>query len=53
MDVRHSQDPIKVSIDISFPKFPCAALSLDTQNVLKVHNINIRDGVTKMVLPDN
>ena len=28
-------------------------MSLDTKNVLNVHNINIRDGVTKYLLPDN
>ena len=39
-------------MDIEFPKYPCSMLSLDIENILKVHEVNIGDTIKKYVLPE-
>lgn len=53
VDQKHSQDQLKVNIDIEFPNFPCGLLSLDIENVLRVHLVNIKDNLQKFELPAN
>jgi hypothetical protein len=42
-----------VFIDIEFPRYPCSFLSLDVENVLKVHLVNVQENLQKITLPDN
>jgi hypothetical protein len=39
-------------MDIEFPRYPCSFLSLDVENILKVHKVNVEDSMQKTVLPD-
>jgi hypothetical protein len=41
-----------VTIDIEFHRYPCSILSLDVENILKVHLVNINNNLTKYVLPE-
>lgn len=38
-------------MDISFPKYPCSMLSLDIENILKVHEVNVGKTILKYTLP--
>ena len=38
-------------MDISFHNYPCSMLSLDVENVLKVHEVNIGGTIKKYNLP--
>lgn len=51
IDQKHITEKLKVHIDIEFPSYPCAWLSLDIENNLKVHEINIGDTIKKFTLP--
>lgn len=51
VDQKHSQDKLKVNIDIEFPSFPCGILSVDIENVLRVHEVNVRESLQKFELP--
>lgn len=53
VDAKHSQDKLRVNIDIEFPYFSCALLSLDLENVLKLHLVNHVANLTKYTFPDN
>lgn len=52
IDQKHLAEKLKVTIDIEFPMYPCALLSLDIENILKVHLVNIEDNLQKIVIPD-
>lgn len=41
IDHEHLDQKLRVNIDISFPKYPCSMLSLDVENILKVHEVNV------------
>ena len=41
-----------MNIDIEFPRYPCSFLSLDVENILKVHLVNIEEGLTKVSIPE-
>ena len=41
VDQKHLDQKLKVNVDIEFPKYPCSMLSLDIENILKVHEVNI------------
>ena len=43
---------MKVYIDIEFPRYPCSFLSLDIENILKVHEVNVEKNLQKIVLPE-
>ena len=53
VDQKHLDQKLKVTIDIEFPKYPCSMLSLDIENILKVHEVNIGNTIQKFNLPDN
>lgn len=53
VDSEHLDQKLRVNIDISFPKYPCSMLSLDIENILKVHEVNIGDTIRKYSLPSN
>ena len=42
IDQKHLAEKLKVFIDIDFPRYPCSFLSLDVENVLKVHLVNVQ-----------
>lgn len=52
VDQKHLDQKLKVNIDIEFPKYPCSMLSLDIENILKVHEVNIGGGIRKYKLPE-
>jgi len=41
IDQKHLAQKLKVHIDIAFPRYPCSFLSLDVENILKVHLVNV------------
>lgn len=41
IDQKHLAEKLKVFIDIEFPRYPCSFLSLDVENILKVHLVNV------------
>ena len=51
VDQKHLDQKLKVNIDIEFPKYPCSMLSLDIENILKVHEVNIGNTIKKYNLP--
>lgn len=51
IDHEHLEQKLKVNMDISFPGYPCSMLSLDIENILKVHEVNIGDTIKKFNLP--
>ncbi len=53
IDQKHLAEKLLVNIDISFKYFPCSLLSLDIQNDLKVHEVNIGGSIQKYSLPEN
>ena len=52
IDQKHLSQKLRVSIDIEFPKYPCSFLSLDIENVLKVHLVNIDENLQKRTMPE-
>lgn len=53
VDQEHLDQKLKVNIDISFPSYPCSMLSLDIENILKVHEVNVGGTISKYNLPEN
>lgn len=51
IDHEHLDQKLRVNIDISFPKYPCSMLSLDVENILKVHEVNIGNTIRKYNIP--
>lgn len=52
IDQKHLGEKLNVHIDIEFPRYPCSFLSLDVENILKVHKVNVEDSLQKTVIPD-
>ena len=52
IDQKHLAEKLRVYIDIEFPRYPCSFLSLDVENILKVHKVNVEDQLKKIVVPD-
>ena len=53
IDQKHLAEKLKVKIDIEFPRYPCSFLSLDVENILKVHLVNVMSNLKKYSLPEN
>lgn len=47
VDISHTDDKLEINIDITFPRFPCEILSLDVQDVMGTHHMNIEGGIVK------
>jgi hypothetical protein len=54
VDINRGGEQIRVNMDIAFPNFPCDILSLDAQDIMGTHTVNVggqlykkrtRDGV--------
>jgi hypothetical protein len=52
IDQKHLAEKLKVYIDIEFPRYPCSFLSLDVENILKVHLVNVHDNLQKITIPE-
>jgi Endoplasmic Reticulum-Golgi Intermediate Compartment (ERGIC) len=52
IDQKHLAEKLKVHIDIEFTRYPCSFLSLDVENILKVHLVNVMDNLKKISLPE-
>ena len=42
-----------MTIDIEFTRYPCSFLSLDIENILKVHLVDVEENLKKISLPEN
>ncbi|EGR31815.1 hypothetical protein IMG5_101180 [Ichthyophthirius multifiliis] len=47
IDIVRGGQKIKVNLDIDFPKFPCDILSLDMQDIMGSHTVNIEGTINK------
>jgi hypothetical protein len=47
VDVSHHDDRLNINIDILFPKMPCELLSLDVQDVMGTHVVDIAGSLYK------
>lgn len=52
IDQKHLSEKLKVYLDIEFMRYPCSFLSLDVENVLKLHLVNIDMNLVKYSQPD-
>ena len=41
VDISHHDDRLNINIDLEFPKIPCDVLSLDVQDVMGTHTVDI------------
>ena len=47
VDISHHDDRLNINIDIVFPKMPCDVLSLDVQDVMGTHVVDIAGSLFK------
>jgi len=47
VDISHHDDRLNINIDIEFPKMPCDVLSLDVQDVMGTHTVDIAGSLFK------
>ena len=47
VDISHHDDRLNINIDIFFPKMPCEVLSLDVQDVMGTHIVDIAGSLFK------
>lgn len=47
IDTSHRNDYVPVNIDITFPKMPCDILSLDIQDILGKHEVDVMGDMFK------
>jgi hypothetical protein len=47
VDISHHDDRLNINIDIFFPKMPCQVLSLDVQDVMGTHIVDIAGSLYK------
>lgn len=53
VDISHHDDRLNINIDIVFPKMPCDVLSLDVQDVMGTHVVDIAGSLyKKRISPD-
>lgn len=53
VDVGHASDKIRVNLDMEFPRFPCDILSLDAQDIMGSHHVNLEGDLKKIRLDQN
>jgi len=47
VDVTHHDDRLSINVDIEFPKMPCELLSLDVQDIMGTHIVDIAGSLYK------
>lgn len=47
VDVGRGDEKIRVNMDIIFPNFPCDILSVDAQDVMGSHHVNLEGDLKK------
>lgn len=47
VDISHHDDKLTINVDIVFDKMPCEILSLDVQDVMGTHNVDIAGNLYK------
>jgi hypothetical protein len=50
VDISHHDDRLNINLDIIFPKMPCDVLSLDVQDVMGTHVVDIAGSLFKKKL---
>jgi hypothetical protein len=50
VDISHHDDRLNINIDLEFPKMPCDVLSLDVQDVMGTHTVDIAGSLFKKKL---
>jgi hypothetical protein len=50
VDISHHDDRLNINVDIDFPKMPCDILSLDVQDVMGTHVVDIAGSLFKKKL---
>lgn len=53
VDVSHHDDKLNINVDIVFEKMPCEILSLDVQDVMGTHIVDISGSLFKKKLNSN
>ena len=53
VDITHHDDRLNINIDIIFPRIPCDILSLDVQDVMGTHIVDIAGSLFKKRLNSN
>lgn len=52
VDINRGGEQIRVNMDISFPRFPCEIVSLDAQDIMGTHTVNVGGQLFKKRLRD-
>jgi hypothetical protein len=52
VDISHHDDRLNINVDILFPKIPCDVLSLDVQDVMGTHIVDISGSLYKKRLSE-
>ena len=47
VDQSHVTDKLTINIDIMFDRFPCDLLSVDVQDVMGTHHVNVQGSLVK------
>ena len=50
VDLNRGGEKLTINIDITFPKFPCGLLSLDAQDIMGAHVVNVEGSMKKFRL---
>jgi hypothetical protein len=53
VDISHHDDRLNINIDIEFPRMPCDILSLDVQDVMGTHVVDIAGSLFKKKISKN
>jgi len=53
VDISHHDDKLNINLDIEFPFMPCTLLSLDVQDIMGTHMVDIQGSLFKKRIKDN
>lgn len=53
VDISHSDDRLNINVDIIFPRMPCDILTLDVQDVMGTHIVDISGSLYKKRLSES